>query len=405
MPFQFQDKILVLRYSRLGRLPPALYETEILKESGFPILVFEFAVGDDVTRNISGNLPKLRYSVPRTCQRFGRLSPLLTLLWMGWQLYKLIRKSGKPKVVVSHGLQESCLALFLQRVFSIKFVIHAHEVFEKHELSPLNRLFLQIEKLAFQKASFVIFPEKRRAVLYRRWYRFNCPIFLVANAPRRNLPKKVASLRSQLHLTDDDKLLYYVGGIGPTNVLEEAIVALKEVPHLHFILWGWGETVYLNQLKEIAKESGVSERVHFLGLLDEQKWENLNACDLAYCVYRPTSLRLKYPVTASNKFLEAMALGKPVITSNEKPFRDFLKLYPVGKNTKDFSSQAITEALQSLMSDKTLYRNCSETGKEAYSKLYHFEVQFQDALRAFQMLYGKMSYAELPSQIKRFAKR
>ncbi len=400
--FDLKDKILVLRYSRLGRLPPALYETEILQESGFPVLVFEFAVGDDITRNISGNIPKLRYSVPRTFLKFGKLSPILTLLWKGYQLIKLVRKSGKPRIIVSHGLQESCLALFMNWLYGIKFVIHAHEVFERHELSPLNQFFLKIERLAFQHASFAIFPEKRRAVLYRRSYRFTCPIFLVANAPRKNLTSQKSDLRQTLGLKPADKILYYVGGVGLNNVLEEAIEALKEIPQLHFVIWGWGEASYLEELKALATHHRVSKRVHLLGILDEGKWENLNACDISYCVYRPLSLRLKYPVTASNKFMEALALGKPVITSNEKPFKDFLAKYPVGQPIKDYTPKAITAALRSLLADSQNFQECSNRGKIAYQTEFHYERQFEDALKAFQMLYGKKAYNDLPKQIKAF---
>ncbi len=65
MKFSPQGKILILRYSRLGRTPSALYSAELLANSGIEVLAFEYGLPQEPIEQIDGPVPRLRYAWPQ----------------------------------------------------------------------------------------------------------------------------------------------------------------------------------------------------------------------------------------------------------------------------------------------------------------------------------------------------
>lgn len=384
----FKDTVLILRVSRLGRIPPALASTELMQEGGLPVKVVEFGSVKETQKTSSSKIPRIRFDAPLFRFLPKKVQFPLLLLMTFFRLAISFFLLGRPRILVAHGLAEQFLAWILSKIFWVPYVIHAHEIYDKKDLQgEFSHFLFSHEKMAFNSSAFVIFPESRRAQIYRERYQFKSPIFISANAPRLGDLPQARDLRKAYQIKSDSLLMGYMGGIGPTNCLELAIEALVLAPKVVFLIWGWGDSFYINHLKTLAKDLGVSNRVKFLGELSERKYESLAGCDFSYCVYDPHLLRTRYQALASNKLFEAMAVRIPSIFSSQEDFYRFNLRYSVGICTKNFSFKAVANAMNQLVQDKSLRHRLGENARKAFENEFYYERQFHKPLQAFQDLY------------------
>lgn len=173
------------------------------------------------------------------------------------------------------------------------------------------------------------------------------------------------------------------------NSPKQAIAALASVPDLYFVLWGWGETGYVESLKSFAAEIGVVDRVKFLGELGpHEKLSALAGCDISYCVYRWDQLREQYQATASNKLMESLACGVPVITNSRDDFKAVVEGYDVGGCAKSLETADIAAALQELVRDELALKRRSQNGRRLHLESMNFEHQFQPVLERYRRMLG-----------------
>lgn len=383
LAFRAGGKLLVLRLFRLGHVPPGTYSTQILAENGVPLVVVEFGNLVEPAREVPGLVPKLRLATPWARFLPRALRPLA--IWWA-TLARLVLKclrEGRPKLVVAHGLQEQAIAVVLRRLLGVRYAVHVHEVYERAELSGLNRLFFRVEGPALRGAEFLVFPEKDRAAIYQARYRLACPVHVVFNCPRLRTRKPSREARAKWNLPEGAVAMAYIGGIGEENGIEEAIGALPQLPRVHFFLFGWAEGAHLRRLEELARKLGVRDRVRFPEGLVPDKWEPLDNCDLAYCVYRPAALRMRHQATASNKLTEAFAAGLPVVTTSHPDFAAVVGGYDVGLCVPALSASAVATTIAALLADEIGFRRRSRNALELHRSLFHYEKQFEGALRRF----------------------
>lgn len=137
------------------------------------------------------------------------------------------------------------------------------------------------------------------------------------------------SARPQLGLREDDFVIAAVCRLvrrKRLDVLLDALAMLRR-PNLHLVIIGEGPEE--DRLRKQAALLGLAESVHFLGRLsDDMKAASLNACDIFCLPSEHEGFGLVY--------LEAMGLGKPVVTTNVGGQTDIIRegvdgfLVPVG---------------------------------------------------------------------------
>ncbi|MFM8269653.1 MAG: glycosyltransferase [Pseudomonadota bacterium] len=385
---QTKDSVLVLRVARLGRIPPALFSTQLIQESGLPVVVVEFGNIKEPQKFIKEPLTKLRIDAPWARFLPKKIQFPAIVAWVTLKLFFLFLVKGRPRILVAHGLVEQFVALLLSKIFWVPFVVHAHEIYNSSDVEgPFSQFLLKLEKLVFKSAQFSIFPEKKRAEIYRDRYRFKSPIFISANAPRIvSLPQR-RDLRKAYQLNPQSVIMGYMGGIGPTNHFEIAIQALSFNPSVVFLAWGWGERQYLDQLQSLAHCLGVSERFIHLGQINEDKLETLAGCDFSYCVYQTQLLRAQHEVTASNKFFEAMAAGIPSLISSNIDFYQFNRKYPVGVCAPSLTTEGVSTAMKALVENISLRQTLGKNGRKLFETKFNYEHQFFKPAQAYQDLY------------------
>lgn len=163
-------------------------------------------------------------------------------------------------------------------------------------------------------------------------------------------------IKDQLKISEKTKLVITVSRLVKKNAVSDLIKAMKFLDsNAHLLIVGDGELK--NQLVLLANQLGVISRIHFIGYLNhEELLSYLQASDI-FC--RPSLSE-----GLGNAFLEAMAVGVPVIGTKVGGIPDFLKdgetgwfcevknpksiaekiLYVTDEKNKDMVNKVILEA-------------------------------------------------------------
>lgn len=154
--------------------------------------------------------------------------------------------------------------------------------------------------------------------------------------------------RARLHLPEDAQVLITVGGLVPRKGFHRVIACmpalLQRFPRLHYLVVGGASPEGNNeaQLRALAQELKVSDRVHFLGPVapEELKWP-LSAADV-------------FVLSTSNEgwanvILEAMACGLPVIATDVGGNREVVNAPELGDIVPFGDQEALQEALSQAL--------------------------------------------------------
>ncbi|MHB1187361.1 glycosyltransferase [Thiobacillus sp.] len=192
-------------------------------------------------------------------------------------------------------------------------------------------------------------------------------------------PVDRAAARNKYGLPMDARVLVSVGALverkGMHRVIDCLPALLKSHPGLHYVIVGGASPEGDNRAELAAQVArlGLAERVHFLGALppDDLKWA-LSACDIFVLATRNEGW--------ANVFLEAMACGLPVVTTDvggnaEVVCRSELgTLVPFGDDaalqqaldealTKDWDRTAILDYARDNHWDKRVAQLCHALGR------------------------------------------
>jgi len=123
--------------------------------------------------------------------------------------------------------------------------------------------------------------------------------------------RQIKEARADLGLRPDDPLVVHVGNIRPhkghSTLIEATTSLLSRVPDVHVIsIGGEKNPGDLRRVRDQARELGLSDRMRFLGRIDDAR-PFIAAADV---VVNPADVE-GLPVT----LLEALALGRPVVAT------------------------------------------------------------------------------------------
>ncbi|MGI6341918.1 MAG: glycosyltransferase family 4 protein [Bacteroidales bacterium] len=152
------------------------------------------------------------------------------------------------------------------------------------------------------------------------------------------LPCQAASQKPNIKI-GDKKFLFNIGVLMPKKNHESIIKMMAHLPDYNLIIAGGGKTSYKNQLIKTAEGSGVSDRVHFVGIISdaEKTWYYQNA---EAFVFPSLAEGFGLPV------IEAMNAGLPVFCS------DKTSLPEIGSDKAFYFSNFDPEQMAKLVTTK-----------------------------------------------------
>ncbi|MEK7257284.1 MAG: glycosyltransferase [Bacteroidota bacterium] len=139
--------------------------------------------------------------------------------------------------------------------------------------------------------------------------------------------------------------LFFLSRIHPKKNLENLLEALSQVTFdFRFQVAGMGESAYLDDLKKLAVEKGLAEKIEWLGELHgEEKFRRYAAADLFVLP--------SFNENFANVVIEALSAGTPVLVSEEVGLANYVKDNELGWICKTGAGE-IAEALTAVFEQK-----------------------------------------------------
>ena len=224
-----------------------------------------------------------------------------------------------PHLIHSHGLWNRFNRLYANRAHRIglPLVLQPHGMLEPWALSwkPWRKkIALSLyQRRDIEAATLLVATAEQEADNFRR-VGLRMPIAIIPGG----VDIKAASSIPKIHTSDVDfRRVLFIGRIHPVKGLMTLLRALSSVYSRGWILQiaGPDECDHLKDVLALAKELGLSERVVYLGVLDEKsKWSVYNSADL----FVLPSFTENFGIV----IVEALSAGLPVITTRGTPWID-----------------------------------------------------------------------------------
>ena len=151
---------------------------------------------------------------------------------------------------------------------------------------------------------------------------------------------------------------------------------LRAMPDLDAKLLIIGDGVERNTLKKLTRELGIENKVTFIGAIpNDQLFKYYNLAD----IFVLPSLHEGMGIV----FLEAMASGLPVITTNIGGMVDFVMDGKTGLLVEPKNPKQLEAAIKKLLRDKRLRERIAKDGEKLVRSDYTWEEAAKRYLRAF----------------------
>jgi glycosyltransferase involved in cell wall biosynthesis len=283
----------------------------------------------------------------------------------------LVKKSKPDILHVQGSVISPYIYFFLLCPYNLKRVITVHGIASQEAESGnygefprmMSFYYRFTEKAAFRRADKIIAVSHMR----KKWLVENYgqsvgkKTVIIQNGVDLTAIQKVLqssglreSARRQLDIPDGSYLIYLAKGFVPCNGQDYLIKAFAELMKIRkdmsLALAGDGPSREL--LVGLAKDLGVSNRVHFLGTIPNS--ESLKVLSASDMVVVPSARVGGIEEGLSIFLLESMAMGKPVIATNVGGNPDCIKDRENGLLIPEKNVKAICDSILELVVDQSL---------------------------------------------------
>lgn len=192
--------------------------------------------------------------------------------------------------------------------------------------------------------------------------------------------KPVLNLRSGLGINKDEIVIACVAELVPVKGHPYLLKAMAMLPNAHLILAGRpSDVIYTQQLHQLVGDLGISNRVHFLGKVDDIP-ALLAESDIF--ILPTVSKGEGCPVA----LLEAMACGKTCVATNVPGSRDLIQDQKNGLLAFPEDHESLSNALKTLISDPNLR---IQLGQAAYQSILSSYTIDHEVIK-YETLYRKI---------------
>lgn len=253
---------------------------------------------------------------------------------------------------------------FAAKLKKNKIVFDAHEYFSEVPEVQHRRM----TKIIWKKMEDYYIPkiENKYTVsegLALQMKNLNYGIFQVI----KNVPYLVNEI---VEKKPDIPVILYQGAINLGRGLHELIDAVEKI---NAEVWIIGDGDLVKNLTTYISTISWGYKIKFLGKknVDDLKYYTSQA-SIGYNVLEP--LGLSYQVSLANKFFDYIQAGIPILTNNFNDYKKINEKYEVAVLIDQFSAEAISVALRSLLENKVYYSNLAANCLRARLE-YNWEIE------------------------------
>jgi len=309
-------------------------------------------------------------------------------------VFKLIIKI-RPDVIHAHDLPMVPLAILYGKLFRLSVIFDMHEnypealkVFQKKGIVNFvfknYRMAKILEKLCVKWSDkIIVVVEENKERLINLGVN-TAKIFVVSNTVDIATFKINAGYK--ISLSDElksRKIVLYTGTVSPERGLITPILGMKYLKdsQSNLILLIVGEGPQKSYLKHLVKEEKLSAKVILMDWPGHEYIPSLINQSLICIIPQPSNDFID--TTIPHKLFEYMAMGKPVITSDAKPFKRIVKESCAGLIFKSNDPVDFAAKILEIASTKT---NFGENGLKAVEEKYNWENDSKVLVKMYKSL-------------------
>ena len=309
--------------------------------------------------------------IPLNKLRYNRFSLGIVL-----ELYRLMKKK-QIHVVRTHRYRSNLygrLAAFLAGVPVIIASVHDNYRTDKR---PKRRIMNRILSKITDKIVAVSEDVKEDIIRYDS---INpSKIDVIPNGidvERFNPEKNTTDIRKEFSLEDDDIVIGFIGRIVPAKGLEYLLNALpylkEEFKSIKLLIVGEGSLV--EKLKESAKKNNIFDNILFTG-----RRRDIPEILASINIFVMPSIAEGLP----NALLEAMAMGKPIVTTEVGGIPEIVKNGFNGLLVPPRDTLSLSKAIKELISNDRLAAKLGQAARD----LVHDNLSIKAIAQKWQSLY------------------
>lgn len=376
--------VQVFFYNNPDNYPPIVNGVHLLTGAGFRVQVF--CRDDGKQWNVSYPPGSNIY----------RIASAQTSSWKQYLafVHRAFRDgSGHSIVFLGHDMHGLLPAWLLAKIHRRPFIYHCHD-FSESTGGPEpfgGRLVRLFERRFARSASFVIVPDADRAKVIARKLRLKWPPLIAANAPLTRTLGTGSVLHQALAASGRhfERILFRQGRIGIGHAIEKTIESILSWASNKwgFVLMGIGDASYIQKLNDQARTLGVQQQFFVLPPVGyDQVCEFTPGASLGHALYDPIHINNVHIATASNKIMEYMEAGLPLLVSDTPPLREMVTRYGCGLTADEESPESIASAVNTLLRDPQKAHKMGAGARRAFEQEFCYERQFAPVIESIKKL-------------------
>lgn len=370
--------IQAIFYGNPDGYPPIINSTRLMAQAGYDV---------DILCREYGPVWDVRYPAAATVRR---LPEMCKRTWAAYLAFaRQVWRQARPEaaVFVGHDMHGFLPARLLATRYRKPLVYHCHDfALNDGRLAWGGRLVAGFERRWARTADLVIVPDAERGEVVRRALHLRRAPMIIANAPLQAPPPSERLQQSLLALGHQwQRAVLRQGQVGPGHALEATI---RSLPYWQRSDWGLailggGDSAFRSHLQQLAADINVTGQVAFLPPVayDEVARFTVGA-DLGHGLYEPAHVNNLYIATASNKLMEYMAAGIPLLASERPGLRALVERYDCGLTADESDPVSIAAAVNTLLGDPQRARQMGANGARAFEEEFRYDKQFAPVLAA-----------------------
>lgn len=376
-------KITAIFFANADRCPPVINGIRLLAQYGFQVDLFcrdtnepptiVYPDGTKVIR-IDGEDKSLWQQYIHFSQQIAQLCDKSTSLFIAHDMYGLVPSR------------------FLATYFRRPLIYQNHELIDRSsKLGSGANIVYTFQQLFARTANLVIVPDTDRARVVKTNLRLKTQPLVVTNSPIRAPYSSDDFLRTHLgeRSMSFDKIVFRQGSHGPSHAIETTIRSMPmwQNSKWGFVILGPIQQDYLLDLIELATKTGVNKRFVALPAVSYDEVLHFTAgAHLGHAMYSPINSNNRFSGTASNKLMEYMSVGIPVLVSDRPNLRAFVEKYKCGLPVDENSPNSIASAVNTILGTPTLAKQMGAAGQYAFNNEFSYERQFMPVIDALHTL-------------------
>ncbi len=281
-----------------------------------------------------------------------------------------------------HGFLTARLAAWRRRR---PLVYHCHDYADPGWMTAGIHVVHAFERCFARTADAVVIPDAGRAEVIAKDLRLRRAPLVAANAPILTPLVRRHALREALHARGHrfDKIVFRQGKIGRGHAIEATIrsMPLWRRPDWGFVVMGLSDEGYLKSLHELARELGVADRFVVLPAVKYDEILHFTPdADVGHALYEQIHVNNVHIGTASNKVMEYLAAGVPLLVSPNAKLKQLVADGNCGVWADERDPASIAQGINTLLADAKTQERMGRAARKTFEADYCYDRQFAPVL-------------------------